>query len=320
MVAFVFTNNVNTTLAGALTPSSTSLTLSSTAGLPSSIPSGKALVITLNDQATRQQFEIIYATSISGATLSGLQRGQEGTAAQSWSTGDFAWNGPTAGQMNTLSSYVSGRLLSVQTFSVPGTSTYTPTAGMAMALVYVQAGGGGSGGVDAASSSQFSISGGASSGAMAVSLLTAANIGSSQSVTVGAGGTPGPAGNSAGGSGGNSSLGSLMSAQGGFGTQGFGPNGSAAFGVQGAGIQSPPVASGGNILNVSGAPGAMSIGGLNFGPSGQANAIGGAGGGSPISGGGFGPGAGAAGVAIAGAGATAGNGGRAGMVIIFEYS
>ncbi|WP_124622646.1 gp53-like domain-containing protein [Burkholderia cenocepacia] len=99
---FVFANNVSTTLAGSISSSATSLTLSSAANLPSSIPAGKVFPITLNDLATRQQFEVIYATSISGATLSGLLRGQEGTAAQAWSTGDFAYTAPTKGQQQSF--------------------------------------------------------------------------------------------------------------------------------------------------------------------------------------------------------------------------
>ncbi|HDR9231313.1 TPA: hypothetical protein QDB29_001456, partial [Burkholderia vietnamiensis] len=65
---FTFANNISTTLAGAISTGATSLTLSSAANLPSSIPAGKVLAITLNDVATRQQFEVIYATAISGAT------------------------------------------------------------------------------------------------------------------------------------------------------------------------------------------------------------------------------------------------------------
>lgn len=102
MTIFTFANNVNTTLAGGISSSSTSLTLASTANLPSSIPAGEVLAITLNDVATRQNFEIIYATSISGATLSGLMRGQEGTSAHSWATGDYAYSPPTAGQMQSF--------------------------------------------------------------------------------------------------------------------------------------------------------------------------------------------------------------------------
>lgn len=99
MNAFIYANNINTSLASAISSSATSLTLAGSANLPASIPAGMALVITLNDQATRQNFEVIYATSISGATLSGLLRGQEGTSAQAWGIGDYAWNGITAGQM-----------------------------------------------------------------------------------------------------------------------------------------------------------------------------------------------------------------------------
>lgn len=98
MTTFVFANNVNTTLAGAVSNSATSITLSSSANLPSSIPAGSVLVITLNDVATKKNFEIVYATAIAGATLTVL-RGQEGTAALAWLTGDFAYSPPTAGQM-----------------------------------------------------------------------------------------------------------------------------------------------------------------------------------------------------------------------------
>ncbi|WP_070105618.1 hypothetical protein [Burkholderia plantarii] len=317
MTVFTFANNVSTTLAGAISASATSLTLSSAANLPSTIPAGKPIVITLNDRATGQQFEIIYATSVSGATLGGLQRGQEGTTAQSWSTNDFAWSGPTAGQMGSLNP---GRLLNVQTFMVAGTTQYVPTPGMAFVIAYCQGAGPGSGGVSAASSSQFSISGGACSGALAVGKFTALEIGAFQTITVGAAGVPGAAGNSLGGNGGDSIFGTLMRAQGGFGTQGFGPNGSPVFGVQGSGVQSPPAATGGNLLNISGEPGSLSIGGATFGPTGQANAVGGPGGGSPLCGGGFGPGAGGAGVAIAGAGDTAGNAGTPGAIFVYEFS
>jgi hypothetical protein len=120
MTIFTFANNVNTTLAGGISPSSTSLTLASTANLPSSIPSGETLAITLNDVATRQNFEVIYATSISGATLSGLLRGQEGTAALSWATGDYAYSAPTSGQMKSLGQLgKSNAWTGSNTFSLP---------------------------------------------------------------------------------------------------------------------------------------------------------------------------------------------------------
>lgn len=101
MTTFIFANNIETTLAGGISSASTSLTLSSTANLPSSIPPGSVLVLTLNDQATRTIYEILYVTAISGATLTVL-RAQEGTAAVAWLTGDYAFSGPTAGQMSSF--------------------------------------------------------------------------------------------------------------------------------------------------------------------------------------------------------------------------
>jgi hypothetical protein len=97
MTIFTFANNINTTLAGAASPSATTITLASTANLPASIPAGEVLVITLNDVATRQNFEIVYATARTGATLT-VARAQEGTSALAWLTGDYAFSPPTAGQ------------------------------------------------------------------------------------------------------------------------------------------------------------------------------------------------------------------------------
>lgn len=97
MAIFTFANNINTTLASAVSTGATSITLASSANLPTSIPAGMYLVITLNDQATRGNFEVMYATAVSGATLTVL-RAQEGTAALSWLVGDYAFSGPTKGQ------------------------------------------------------------------------------------------------------------------------------------------------------------------------------------------------------------------------------
>lgn len=98
MTTFVFANNVNTTLAGSIGAGATAITLASSENLPASIPAGKYFVLTLNDAATQSVYEIVYATAISGSTVTVL-RAQEGTSAQSWLVGDFIFNGPTAGQM-----------------------------------------------------------------------------------------------------------------------------------------------------------------------------------------------------------------------------
>lgn len=91
--------------------------------------------------------------------------------------------------------------------------TYTPTAGLVNAIVEVQAGGGGGGGTNGAGAS----SGGGGAGSHSKSWLTAASIGSSQSITVGAGGAGGANTGGTGGTGGASSFGSLVTANGGSG-------------------------------------------------------------------------------------------------------
>jgi hypothetical protein len=98
MTLFTFDNFINTTLAANVTSGATTITLASSTGLPSSITSGQALAIILSDQATRSIFEVLYATAISGTTLT-VQRGREGTTALAWSTGDYAYSDVTAGQM-----------------------------------------------------------------------------------------------------------------------------------------------------------------------------------------------------------------------------
>ncbi|HGF4015939.1 hypothetical protein [Burkholderia cenocepacia] len=128
---FTFANNVSTTLASAVSSGSTSITLSSAAHLPSSIPPGRVMVITANDQATRQNFEVMYATAISGATLTVL-RGQEGTTALSWQAGDFAYCAPTMGQMQAF-----GQLADANTWT--GDNSFSNPVGVAAATGLGQA-------------------------------------------------------------------------------------------------------------------------------------------------------------------------------------
>ncbi|ANR77016.1 hypothetical protein BBB57_01335 [Kosakonia sacchari] len=108
-----------------------------------------------------------------------------------------------------------GRLLNIQTFT-SGSGTYTPTAGMKYALVYVLGSGGGSGSSPATTSAQTSASPGGASGSWAFVKLMAADIGTSQTYIVGVGGAAGISG--AGGDGSASSLGTLISCPGGKGS------------------------------------------------------------------------------------------------------
>lgn len=99
-----------------------------------------------------------------------------------------------------------------QVFTSSG--TYTPTSGMICCWARA-VGGGGSGGGAAGNTSQICVGAGGGSGGYSEGMFTAATIGASQTVTIGAGGaSPGAA---AGNPGGNTSLGSLLIANGGTG-------------------------------------------------------------------------------------------------------
>lgn len=98
MSLFVFVDNVNTTLSASVTSTATTISLSSSANLPT-LASGQVMPITLNDAKTGLIFEVCYVTAISGSTLTVL-RGQDGTTAQSWLSGDYAYAAATAGSFN----------------------------------------------------------------------------------------------------------------------------------------------------------------------------------------------------------------------------
>ncbi|MFM0128775.1 hypothetical protein [Paraburkholderia sediminicola] len=138
MTVFTCANNINTTLAGAVSTGATTITLSGTANLPTSIPAGEVLVITLNDAATRGNFEIVYATARTGATLTAL-RGQEGTAALAWLTGDFAYSPPRAGQQSSFGQLAGENTWSgANTFAEPVAVPSVDFLGCQRAVQYVQ--------------------------------------------------------------------------------------------------------------------------------------------------------------------------------------
>lgn len=102
----------------------------------------------------------------------------------------------------------------VQTFT--GNGTYTPTTGMQFCQIEC-IGGGGAGGGAANSATIVGCGSGGGAGSYSRKVSTAATIGVSQSVTVGAGGTPGSVGNNPGGNGGDTSVGSICIGKGGTG-------------------------------------------------------------------------------------------------------
>lgn len=117
-----------------------------------------------------------------------------------------------------------------QVFSASG--TYTPSAGMIFCDVEGEGGGGGGGGCTGAGGTSSAGGGGAAGGYFKVR-LTAAQIGASKAVTIGAAGAAGAAGPNTGGTGGATSIGVLATANGGLG--GTGGSASASLAISGTG-------------------------------------------------------------------------------------
>ena len=224
----------------------------------------------------------------------------------------------------------SGSLLAIQVFSIAGSTTYTPTSGMATCITEVVGAGGGGGGVGA-NATHIHASAGGGSGAYSRAFKTAAQVGASQNVTVGAKGTS--ASNAAGTAGGDTFVGanlaaSLCGAKGGGG--GARSNSSAPGGAGGAGGAAASGVgdvkaggcSGGSGYFCSGSEGVYipsGYGGSSFFGGGPAGVV------PPIASGftagiaatAYGSGGGAAAAYDTGAGA--GGAGSDGIVVITEY-
>lgn len=214
----------------------------------------------------------------------------------------------------------SGRLINVQTFKNPGTSTYTPTPGTRYVIVEVQGAGGSGGGAGTTGAGVIILGSGGASGAYAKAKITSGFSG--VTVTVGAKGV-----NVAGDfgvSGGASSFGALVSCPGGPGGSKAGPV-AAPWNTGQSGTALP---SGGNILSVGGNPGGVSVAisaNQGFGAIGGASLFGSSG--APVSAGSNGASAITAG---SGGGGTMspqnqttalkGGDGADGIVIVWEYA
>lgn len=106
MKNFIYADNVSTTLAAAISNSSTTINLSSSANLPT-LASGDIFAITLSDAATRTYFEVCHVTAITGSALTVI-RGQDGTSARAWSVGDLAYGALTTGELTQASTLLYG--------------------------------------------------------------------------------------------------------------------------------------------------------------------------------------------------------------------
>jgi len=209
-----------------------------------------------------------------------------------------------------------------QVFTANG--TYTPHAGMVTCIIEC-VGGGGAGGGSNGTGSQVNVGGGGGSGGYSRKLSTAAAVGASKTVTIGAGGTAGAVGPNAGGNGGDTSVGSLCIAKGG--TGGGGTDVNVSVGAAGAG----------GVAGTGDVTAAGSSGNSGYAANTAGVSVFGAAGGSSIFGGGAAPaaffGTGSANGAAASAYGSGGGGGytsnavtdvaggagSSGIVIITEY-
>lgn len=269
-------------------------------------------------------------TDESGSSAAYFQGGALGTPSSGTLTNCTGL--PVAGGGTGASSAASARSnlgaaanADIQDFTASGTWT-KPTGALAVYVIAVGGGGGGGGGARVASGNQCSGGGGGGGAAAPQMWFKASDLGSTEAITIGAGGTGGNGATSDGvaGSngtaGGNSSFGSHLTAYGG----GLGAGGQLAGnsgGGGGAGIvgvggnASGATAGTGNAGGVLGASGGSGVaggshGGANGGSGGGggANAAAGGNGGHTASGGGSG-GAGG-GISSAPAAFSGGNGGR----------
>jgi len=212
-----------------------------------------------------------------------------------------------------------GRLIAVQTFTASG--TYTPSTGMTYIVVEGVGGGAAGGGAGGATSTYVSLGAPGTAGCYGRAFYTAAQIGASQSVTIGAGGAPVSGGT--GGNGGQTYFGSLVGLPGGIGGNTL--TGQTAPTVNGNGSTSA-AGTGANITQTPGGVSSVSAAYTsNVGSSGQ-------GGNSPLGTGGIGVSVNATAAAATGFGAGGGTvivnasggtlfggAGSGGKLIITEY-
>lgn len=95
MSQFIVSDGVATTLADPITATSASITLSSSANLPTLLP-GQIIPLILRSATSQTVFEVVYGTAIAGAGIT-VERAQEGSVAQPFNVGDYVLCGPTAG-------------------------------------------------------------------------------------------------------------------------------------------------------------------------------------------------------------------------------
>jgi len=259
-----------------------------------------------------------FALNLGGALTTAAAHVLSGAFASTFTfTGITSVTFPTSGTLATTANTLGG--VAIQKFTATG--TYTPNAKMVYCIIECIGGGGAGGGATSGAGNSGAAAGGGA-GSYSRLLATAATIGASKAVTIGAGGTAGTAGNNPGNAGGDTSVGTLCIGKGGSGGGGAAAAGggiAGAGGVAGTGDFTSVGATGfpgigTTLLTVfalsgSGASGAYGGGGPGVaaaaGTTGAAGSLYGAGGGGSIS--------------WNAGGNTQGGPGAAGIVVITEY-
>ena len=131
MATILFLNNYQTTLGAALSSTATTMTVSSTTGLPSSLASGQFIPMTLTPASNPgSAYEIVYVTGISGSSLT-VTRGEEGTSALNWSTGDILYSTNTA---QTTGTSMGSPSTDFQTNTLTASGLITANGGIDLAI------------------------------------------------------------------------------------------------------------------------------------------------------------------------------------------
>lgn len=194
------------------------------------VPSGfvvSGMICTIVYNSGAGTYRIVSFPSAAGAVTAAGNNTLSGTntftGANSFTGGSITVPTASAGDSDTSAAstaFVQAAVGKVYVQTFTGSGTYTPHAGMVNCIIECVGGGGGGGGV--AGDGNAMAGGGGGAGGYSLKLATAADIGASKAVTIGAAGAAGTAGDNDGGAGGNTSVGTLCIANGGSGGEGMG--------------------------------------------------------------------------------------------------
>lgn len=223
---------------------------SRTVTLPSTLPTGFRCVVQKIDSDVANTVTLSAAASVNGSASVVLR--------EQWEEIEIWWNGTTwrtwdlGTRLRTIDTLVAARFSNVEIQAFTGSGTYTPTSGMKYCIVLATGGGGGGGGADAINPGS-SGGGGGGAGGTTFDFFTAAEIGASRAVTIGAAGDGGADTGGDGTAGGNTILaGPLLTAPGGAAGGGRTTQGTGAGGAGGA-----PT---GSVFNIPGGDGGIGYG------------------------------------------------------------